>query len=308
MIALGSVALLRPFWLLALPVIAVGTIMLVARVGALRGWQKAIDPRLLAALTQRGAVVGAASRAGLPIVLTMAFLAIALAGPAIERKDADTFRNLDATLLVVDLSSAVGESGSLQHLRVAARAVAAAADTRQVGMIVYAGDAYVASTLSTDEAPLDSAIFALESDTVPDRGNRPAKALALAQRMLKQAGVLASDVVVISAGDSFDTATLREAGELAKANQTVDALVVTPGDGKPVLPDRLAAMTRLADTGGGIVATSADPGALLDKISRRAIERFGAGEFALLVWRDFGRFVLLAAAVSALFLFHRQRA
>lgn len=308
MIALGSVALLRPFWLLALPAIAIGTFVLVARSGALRGWQKAIDPGLLAALTRRGAVVGAASRAGLPVVLTMALLALALSGPAVERKDADTFRNLDATLLVVDLSSAVGESGSLQHLRVAARSIAAAAGTRQVGMIVYAGDAYVASTLSTDEAPLDSAIFALESDTVPDRGNRPAKALALAGRLLKQAGILASDVVVVSAGDGFDAASVREASELAKQGHTVDALVVVPGDNKPVLPDRLAAMTRLADAGGGVLATSADPGALVDKISRRWIERFGSGEFALLVWRDFGRFLLLAAAVSALFLFHRQRA
>ena len=56
MIGLGSMSLLRPWWLIAIPLVVAVVCLSVRQTGALGGWTRAIEPKLLAALIARGAV------------------------------------------------------------------------------------------------------------------------------------------------------------------------------------------------------------------------------------------------------------
>ncbi len=308
MIALSAFGLLRPLWLLGLPLIAAGAIGVAFKSARARDWERAVDSQLLQAMVHRGSIAAGAARRNLVPILVASAIVAALAGPALERRDADSFRNLDATLLIVDLSNAVGDEAQLQQERIAARTAVDSAATRQVGLIVYAGDAYVAHTLTTDGDAVGTTISALEADTVPDPGNRPARALALARRLLRDAGVVDADVLLISAGDAIDASTLAEAKEVAADGYRLHTWRAAAPDQAAADAEPAVNLAALASSGNGEAAVSADPSRLLAALRTRPIERLGAGPLAMLAWKDFGRAVLLFAAGLSLLLFRRRTA
>lgn len=303
---LDAVALLRPWWFLAIPIVALLALRAASRSAPLGDWARAVDPALMAHLARTGAVLGGRRQANLAAALAAGLIALALTGPAVERTDARTFRNLDETVIVVDLSRSVAEGGNLQGIRQAA--VAEAAGTRAVALVVYAGDAYLAASPTTDRDSLGTTLFALDADTVPDRGSHPERGLALARRTLAEANVVSADVVLISDGDGIGEAATREARAIAQQGWRLQALFV-PAD-KPLppnapKPDR-AALDALARAGGGTTADIAAPGPVLDAVGAGLSQHLAAGGYGVLAYADLGRWLLLLAALPALVLFRRS--
>ena len=301
-------ALLRPWWLLAIPMVAALAFRAAARAAPLGDWARAVDPALMALMVRRGAVLGGRRQANLAAATAAGVVALALTGPAVERKDATTFRNLDATVIVADLSRSVAEGGGLKDLRQIAQGVAEAAGTRAVALVVYAGDAYVATGPTTDRDSFGTTLFALDADTVPDRGSHPERGLALARRTLEEAGALAADVVLITDGDGIGDAALREAEAMRAKGWRLQGLFVpaqkTLPPGAPKT-DR-AALDRLVSAGGGVAADLSAPAPVLDAVGAGTAQHLAAGGYAVLAFADLGRWLLLLALVPALILFRRS--
>lgn len=303
----SAIALLRPWWLAALPLVALLALRAAWRAAPLGDWRKAVDPALMRLMERRGAVLGGRRQANLAAALAAGLIALALTGPALERQDAATFRNLDATVIVLDLSRSVTEGGSLKDLRQTAQSVAEAAGTRSIALVVYAGDAYLAASPTTDRDSLGTTLFALDADTVPDRGSHPERGLALARRTLAEADVVSADVVLISDGDGIGEAALREARAIRERGWRVDGLFVPavrplqPGVPKP---DR-AALDGLARAGGGVAADLSSPAPVLDAVGASTAQHLAAGGYTVLAFADYGRWLLLLAALPALLLFRR---
>lgn len=307
MIEFGSMALMRPWWLIAAIAIAVFA-YLAREAKALAGWDRAIEPKLLAALRARGAVVAGTNRPSLAQALAAGLIAMALAGPAVERADPGTFRNLDGTVIAIDLSRSVAVGGRLHEALIAARAVVEAAGSRQVALIVYAGDAYLVSPFTTDHAALDTTIFALDGQTVPDPGTRPERALSLARRTFAEANIAQGDVVLISDGGGVAAAASREATALASAGHVLETLFVPA---KIAMPESAPRPNRppldaLAASGHGVAGDVIDFGPVLGEIASRPALRLGRGDYAVLAWRDLGRFLLALAAIPGVLLFRRR--
>lgn len=303
-----SFAILRPLWFLALPVVAGLALRAAWRSAPLGDWAKAVDPHLMALFARRGAVLGGRRQANLAAALAAGILALALTGPAVERPEAATFRNLDATVIVLDLSRSVTEGGRFKEARQAAETVAEAAGTRSVALIVYAGDAYTALSPTTDRDSLATTLFALDADTVPDRGSHPERGLALARRLLAEANVVSADVVLISDGDGIGQAAEREATAIRDEGWQLHALFVPAARALPPgapRPDR-AALDRLAREGGGRAADIDAPQTVLDRVGASTAQHLAAGGYGVLAFADFGRWLLLLALVPALLLFRRS--
>lgn len=302
MIAIGSLALLRPWWLLALPAVAAAFLLTRARGGTLGNWDKAADSHLLAAMVTRGASVGGRLRA--PAILFALVLGIlALAGPAIRQTNHDRLRNLDATVLIVDVSSDMTNS-AIRGAASAAHEVLQRVPARQAGLIVYAGDAYVASGLTDFSGALDNDLFALDDTIVPDPGIRPDRALALARTMLEQAHVIHGDVVLLSSGGGLEgTAATREASALAAAGHrlyTIDVATAAKGS-----PRSSAALADLAAAGDGFSVATLQPARLLDALSQEGVDRTASSIINTLDWSDLGRILLLLAALPLLLEFRK---
>ena len=293
---LDTLAVLRPWWLAAIPLVVALALRAAWRSAPLGDWAKAVDPGLMALLARRGAVLGGRRQANLAAALAAGLIAVALTGPAVERPDATTFRNLDATVVVVDLSRSVAEG------------IAQAAGTRSVAVVVYAGDAYLAIPPTTDRDALASTLFALDGDTVPDRGTHPERGLALARRTLSEAGVIAGDVVLVTDGDGIGEAATREAAAIRAKGWVLSGVFVPAGPGLPAgspKPDR-AALERLVATGGGRLADLDAPGPVLDRVGASTAQHLAAGGYTVLAFADLGRWLILLALLPALALFRRS--
>ncbi len=307
MIALGHVALLRPWWLLALPLVGVLYLASRPREGGLGGWEKAVDPRLLAAMVARGSAVGGRFRAP-AILVTLVLGILALAGPAIQRKDQDRLRNLDATILVMDVSQDMTGGGAIREAASAAHEVLTHVTARQTALIVYAGDAYTASAFTDFPGAIDADLFSLDDQTVPDPGVRPDRALALAQKMFEEAHIINGDVVLITSGGGLEgSAAARQAVALARAGHRLYTMDVSTAaaTGKGGNQRRSAALFALADTGGGFGVSILHPERLLDALANEAINRTGNSAVNALDWRDLGRLLLLLAALPLLLGFRK---
>ena len=151
MIVFAHFALLRPWWLLALPALGLFFYLTKPGGGALAGWERAVDQPLLAAMAARGGVSGGKD-VWLPAIAALVLTIFALSGPAIRVNDQGRLRNLDATLIVMDLSSDVTNVARLRATATVVSDVLDHAGTRQTGLILYAGDAYLASGLSDDRS------------------------------------------------------------------------------------------------------------------------------------------------------------
>ncbi len=292
--------LLRPWWLAGLLLLAGAGWWLYRRRGGLGDWQKAVDPALMQAMIALGRVDSSASRAPLWAMLAVvAVTLVALAGPAVERREAVSFRNLDGVLFVVDTSASVTEDPSWPQLLTMGRFGLAALGTRPGGLIVFAGDAYVATDMTLDHVQLGQTFSLLSPATVPDPGSRPARGLALAADILRDADVIAGDVVLFTDGAGLGPETLRLAEQITQAGARL-SLVATQ------TPD--ATFDTHATAGGGRVFSRAETDALAAWLSQSTRTRLEAQDFPLLFWKDLGRYLLCVAFVPFLLLFRRQGA
>ncbi|MEL7470292.1 MAG: VWA domain-containing protein [Pseudomonadota bacterium] len=289
---------LRPWWFALIPLALVLGIWLTRRSGSLGAWERVVDPELMAAMRRMGRVVpGGRSRAVLPACV-LAVLGLALAGPSAERRDTASFRNLDGVVLVLDLSPSVTGDARFFDVLTAARLVAEAAGTRQIALIVFAGEAYVAAPFSTDARALSGTLALMDARTMPVAGSRPEAGLVLARRMLESADMLAADVVLISDGAATGPQAIAEAQRLGAAGWTVSTIATKPERG---------AMDALARAGGGSIASVDDPFPVARAIGARSVERLAATDYAMLVLEDRGRFLLLLALIPAFLMLPRGR-
>lgn len=302
MISLGAVALLRPLWLLVLPALLLLLRLTRRRDGLLGDWPRAIDAPLLETLLRRQGVDAEAPR-GSPALWSVALLSLSLSGPAIKTQQPTQFRNLDTELIVLDVSR--GET--LPLAAAAAQLVLANGGARQMGLVVFAGDAYLASPLTDDVAALETLLFAVDDQTVPDGGARPDRALAFVRRLLRESGALSSDVVLVSGGEGVDGRTHSQASALAAEGHALHTLFVSSRvSAGGVDAGRRETMAALAREGRGRAGDAARVDDVVAEIGGRSAAGVEAGARRALEWRDYGRLLLLLAVLPLLLILRAE--
>ena len=301
---------LRPWWLIAVAGLAICVAWTRRRSLPHNAWRRAIDPHLLAAMAARGGFARGDGGRPVAALVVSGLLILGLAGPARLRPDADGLRNLDALTIVADLSRRDATEAEMTQLRFLLRRLADAGATRQTGLIVYAGDAYVASARSDDPDIAAAAIAALEADTVPDPGARPELGLGLALENLQGTGaerVADADIVLVSGGAGASEPAAQAAAAALKASGYRLHAVAVAGEPDGAL-ERRAALAAMAAAGGGIMVEAGRSETLIASLAEQPVLHWRRGALAGLAWQDLGRALLAAAALASLALFRRQAA
>ncbi|MGQ7793646.1 VWA domain-containing protein [Faunimonas sp. B44] len=302
-----GVVLLRPFWLLAIPLVGVVTLLLWRRGQSLGGWRDAVDPPLLIALERIGRIVPGTPKSLFAPAAVATVIALALAGPARQTGDAAAFRNLNGLVIAIDLSRSVAEGGRLPQAITTARWIADRAASRPVALIVFAGDAYLASGFTTDAHALGTTMALLDGETVPDPGSRPERALSMARRLLSEAEILAGDVILFSDGGGITSAALEEARAIRAAGARLSTVHVEPVDRPPGMPlTERTVVDEVARAGGGLAVDTRSAGPVAELASASGTVEL-ADRLAGVLWVDFGRHLLLLAFMPALLLFRRSQ-
>ena len=227
---------LRPWWLLALvPLIIFLSAFVRQRFDMLR-WQQIIDPALAAHML---ILTGTPNRRRITVVLGSAgvLLVMALAGPVWQRAPQPVFRNLDALVIVLDLSRSMNvadvKPSRLDRARFKINDILRKRTDGQTALLAYAADAYVISPLTDDVNTIINLLPALSTDLMPQQGSRTDRALEKASQLLRQSGAPTGRILLVT--DAVDSKYALPAVEQLAANGIrTSVLGVGTDDGGPI--------------------------------------------------------------------------
>lgn len=262
---------IRPYWLLAfIPAIVLMTLS-VKNTLSKGEWADVCDAELLPFIledknsTRSYWVLSALSLAALLSI-------IALAGPTWERLETPAFRNDAALVIALDLSQTMNATDVKPSRLIRARyKIADILRQRKDGLtalVVYSADAFTVTPLTNDIATIESQLNALESSLMPRQGKDTESVLALAVKLLQQAGQKQGNIFLITDGVKQGEKGLAE--ELAAYSLSVLGVGTEEGgpvklsrggflkdkSGNIVVPKlRTAELASLANTSGGRYST-----------------------------------------------------
>ncbi len=227
---------IRPAWLLALPLAALLPWLWRHLRRPSGDWARICDPHLLRWLS-----VGEASRrrSSLGAWLAGAVLAlasIALSGPSWQKLPDVSYAAQDSRVIVLDLSlSMLAEDlrpDRLTRTRFRLSDLLQEDLEGQVGMVAFAGDAYVVSPLTSDTNTIANMLPALRPDVVPVAGSRADRGLALAAELLRRSGVGGGEILLVSDDANASDAAL--ARDLLTEGIVTSVLAVGTAEGAPI--------------------------------------------------------------------------
>jgi Ca-activated chloride channel homolog len=319
---LGALHFLRAWWLSAL--LALPLLVLWWRVRRRKRsvWRELVDPHLLPHLLQTGS--DRRSRWGLSLaILGYVLVVLALAGPSWRQSAQPLWQSRTPLVIALDLSSAA-LAADLPPSRLAQARAKLATLLRernggQIGLVVFAGDAFTVAPLTDDAANIALYLDSLQPDVMPVDGQRVDRAVVWSAQLLKRAGADGAggggDIVVLT--DHADSAAIAAAAATARAGHRVSVLGLGSDTGaayrRPggeIANARLdaASLRKLAANGNGRYAEITGDDADLRTLQLLEPGRAGAmaqGEGGR-AWQDEGYWLLPPLMLLTLFAFRRR--
>lgn len=191
---------LRPEWLWALLALPLIIALALYRQRRSDVWRQAVDAHLLPHLL----AAGARRRARLPWVLLLGWTlaSLAMAGPSWRQQAQPMFQASAPLLVVLDLSSRITATDLPPSRLLQARAkvgeLLRARQGGQVGLVVYADDAYTVAPLTDDGSNVALYLDALSPDVMPRDGQRADRGIDWATRLMRQIGALQGQILLVS--------------------------------------------------------------------------------------------------------------
>lgn len=265
-----ALTLLRPVWLWGLLAVPVWILLWCRRSHRADPWRAVCDAELLKAQQVSS---GSAMRLRLLWLLSVYVLTIiALAGPSLGREAQPLNQNSDALIVALDLSE-VMRAGDLKPDRLSRARFKLTALLRQrkagqTALIAYAGEAFTVAPLTDDLSTLDNLLQALDPSVMPIAGQRPERAIRMAQQMLDDAALARARLLLLTSATTDDAE--RAAAEAQRRGLIVSVLGVGTDHGAPV---PVGGGGFLQDSSGGILLPKLDDDAL------RALADAGGGAY-----------------------------
>lgn len=224
-------------------------------------WASVADPILIDPLLL---TPGQPKRLGYSMLALLWLLAvIALAGPSWRLTQLPLYQNHQATILIASLNDSMLANDlaptRLARMRYKLQDTLKSYGDGQVGLIAFAGEAYVVSPLTQDGQTIANLVGDLSPNIMPVAGNNLSAALKLAGQMLHQSGLSSGHIVVFTA-DSADAAAINTAKTLAGQSITTSVLGMATPLGAPLLSNNQGqiVMSRLDASSLQALATAGD--------------------------------------------------
>src|SRR5512134_1130045 len=171
---MADLHLLRPWWLVLLPIGAWLIWQLFRGRADGGGWRGVVDAKLRAYVLVEPEVLRDTRLALLAAQAAWIVAIVALAGPAWERLPVPAFRSDEALVVALDLSQSM-DAGDVEPSRLA-RAKLKLLDllerrsAGQTALVVFTTHAFTVTPLTTDTRTISSLVGAVSSDIMPTRG------------------------------------------------------------------------------------------------------------------------------------------
>ncbi|MDI9245868.1 VWA domain-containing protein [Marinobacter sp. CHS3-4] len=253
---------IRPLWLLLLIAALLMPLVLKQFRSSDSGWTRIIPARLLTPLIQSSSTDGVGTRSpALPMMLAIALLSIALAGPSWRESPTPLQQQDDSLVVVLDLSlSMLATDVEPDRLTVAKRKIRDILEAREgslTALVVYSADAHVVTPLTDDRQTIEGMLGVLDPVIMPAAGNRADLGIERGLNLLEQGAPGKGRLLLIS-DDVADRYQNSIRSTLTDSPYSLSTLVVGTPKGGPIPLERQGFIRDQ----GEIVITRADPDAM----------------------------------------------
>lgn len=263
-----TIHFIRPFWLWALVPAMLYLIWVIYSSRQMNPWRAICDSHLLPALLQQSPNT---SRAIFNTTLFLLFtIAIfALAGPAWKKAQLPVYRDVSSLMLVLDLSSAMQATDlkpdRLTRAKFKIRDLINSSQNTQMGLVVFSGEAFVASPLSQDANTLNAMLDELHPQMMPISGSDIGQGLTQALTLLKQTAVQRSNLLLITASEPTNNSWIA-AKAIREAGYQLNILAMV--EPSPATQPTITALQELANIGRGSLFLFTTDGSDIQRILR----------------------------------------
>ncbi|WP_304636352.1 MULTISPECIES: vWA domain-containing protein [Pseudoalteromonas] len=274
-----------------------------------------------------------------PLWLVAVFTLLAIvftAGPSFEKKQVPVFQAKNARVIVMDMSYSMFSTdiapSRLVQARFKALDMIELFKEGDTALVAYAGSAFTISPLTNDASTLANLIPSLSPDIMPSKGSNVIEGLEKADDLLKQAGYLDGDIILVTDGvDSLDQEDISRF--TAQSNYRLNVYGVGTEQGAPIkLPEggflkdiqgqiviptlNVSRLSALARNSGGkfalyqtsnqdiqTFAPTANAEILKDEKQSQALWRVDAGIYGLIILLPLALFLIRRSSLVVGFLF-----
>ncbi|MEA3382164.1 MAG: VWA domain-containing protein [Pseudomonadota bacterium] len=227
---------LRPEWFAAIIPLLLLVILIRKATAKQSGWQSVIPSHLYQYM-----VIGKTEVGAKPPIMLLAIAwfvsVIALAGPTWERLPQPVYQLKMGHVIVIDMSLSMRATDMtpdrLTRAKYKAIDLVNAIGEGEMGLVAYAGDAFVISPLTEDAANITALIPSLSPEIMPVPGSDPLLGIESAAALLTNAGYNSGMIYWIT--DGIELAQQNELQEyVASIPFTLNALTVGTAEGAPI--------------------------------------------------------------------------
>ena len=187
---------IRPVWFLALFALVLALYLLKKMRVSQSGWQGLL-PKHLANVLITNSQISKPLSLVFPFVIGLLAI-VAMAGPSWQKLPQPVYQLARGSVLIMDMSYSMYSTdlspNRLTRARYKAIDLLDNINEGEMGLIAYAGDAFVISPLTEDINNIKLLLPSLSPDLMPELGSDPMRALTLANEMLKNAGHITGDI------------------------------------------------------------------------------------------------------------------
>jgi Ca-activated chloride channel family protein len=187
---------------------------------------------------------------------------IMLARPQFGSKIADVKKQGVEVIIALDVSnSMLAEDIQPDRLTRAKQAISRLVDNLdndKIGLIVFAGDAYIQIPVTTDYISAKMFLSAINPNMVPKQGTAIGAAISLGMRSFSPGEGKSKAMIIITDGENHEDDPVKEAEEAAKAGIIIHTLGIGSTEGVPIPVITNGRKDYLKDENGTTVITKLD--------------------------------------------------
>lgn len=212
------------------------------------------------------------------VLLAVACLCIGIADPQLGNKYEEVKREGFDVMICLDVSnSMLAEDLAPNRLSRSKQAISKLVDrlkNDRIGIVVFAGNAFVQLPLTTDHAAAKLFLSSIDTDIIPNQGTAIGSAMELAARSFGEKAQKNRAIIVISDGENHEDDAMEMASSLVEEGISVHTIGIGSIDGAPIpMYQRGRKLGYRKDKDGTTVVTK------LDEVMLQQIAAAGNGQY-----------------------------
>lgn len=211
------------------------------------------------------------------LLIAIAFLVVGWANPQLGAKREKVERKSVSVFIALDVSRSMNAEdiapSRLERAKQFAMTAVQKLRTERLGLIIFAGNAYLQSPLTDDYAAVNIFLKSANTNMVSNQGTALSSALELVQESFKAEDEANKAILIISDGESHDEAAVQQAKSAYEEGILTFTIGVGTQEGAPIPTTFRGRQNYLYDDTGNLVVSK------LNEDMMRELSRVGGGAY-----------------------------